>query len=204
MNDARRDTPSFHRNIEPITDLLQVIIRNREAAVLEIASGSGQHVAHFGQAFPNMTFQPTEYEADALPSIDAWTEDTRNVLSASQLDVTKAQWFGNDLPRFDVLFCSNVVHITPWHVTHALFAGAKRNLRQEAKVILYGPYKVNREFVGENDPEFDLWLKEKDASFGIRDIADVEHEANKNGFKLEASYPMPANNFIQVFNRQQD
>lgn len=199
MNDAKRDTPSFHRNIEPITDILRVVIQNRDAVVLEIASGSGQHVAHFGNAFPNMIFQPTEYDADALPSIDAWTKDTRNVLSARQLDVTKTQWFENDLPKFDVLFCSNVVHITPWHVTNALFAGGARNLRQKAQIILYGPYKINGEFVGENDPEFDLWLKDKNPSFGIRDIADVEREAANNGFKLDISYPMPANNFIQVF-----
>jgi len=204
MNDAKRDTPSFHRNIEPITHMLRVIIRNREAVVLEIASGSGQHVAHFGDAFPTMLFHPTEYDADALPSIDAWTESTRNVFSARQLDITKDQWFECDQPRFDVLFCSNVFHITPWHVTEALFAGAKRNLRQGALIILYGPYKVNGEFVGENDPEFDLWLKEKDASFGIRDIADVEREANKNGFQLYQSCPMPADNFIQVFIHQED
>lgn len=201
MNDPRRDTPSFHRNIEAITNTLQSIIRNREAVVLEIASGSGQHIAHFGHSFPDMIFHPTEYDTDALPSIDAWTEDTRNVLSAQQLDVTNAQWFANDHPRFDALFCSNVIHIAPWHVTNALFAGAKRNLRQEGQVILYGPYKINGEFVSENDPEFDLWLKEKEPAFGIRDIADVEHEAKTHGFKLDRSFPMPANNFIQVFSQ---
>lgn len=199
-HDPRRDTPSFHRNIEAITHVLGGIIQNKHAHVLEIASGSGQHVTHFGHAFPDMVFQPTEYDAASLPSIDAWSETTRNVLSARRLDITDKHWFENEIPRFDVLFCANVIHITPFTVTQALFAGAARNLKKPTgKLLLYGPYKVDGTHTSEGNIEFDLWLKEKDKSFGIRDIGEVESVARRNGFVLAKSHAMPANNFIQEF-----
>ena len=38
----------------------------------ETISGSGQHVAAFAAAMPHWQWQPSDADATALPSIDAW------------------------------------------------------------------------------------------------------------------------------------
>lgn len=201
MNDLRRDSPSYHRNIEPITQKLHELIGDDAYCVLEIGSGSGQHVARFAREFPKMQFQPTDYDPDNLPSIDAWCENLQNVSPALQLDVTKLLWFEKDHPKFDLMLCFNVIHITPWEVTQAIFKGADQHLSSESRMIFYGPYKTDGKHTSESNVEFDSWLKEKDASYGIRDIADVERVANENRFILQKAHPMPANNFIMEFAR---
>lgn len=201
MTDPRHDTPSFYRNIEPITQKLHEILRVDCNHILEIGSGSGQHVARFSREFPKFQFQPTEYELSNVRSINSWCEGLDNVSPALQLDVTQAVWFNQDTPKFDTLFCSNVIHITPWEITGSLFKGANTVMNKQCQLLFYGPYKIDGKQTAESNVEFDLWLKEKDASFGIRDISDVEDEAKNHGFRLENKHVMPANNFIMEFKR---
>ncbi len=198
--EEKRDTPSYHRNIEPIVEKLHEVLSVQQGRFLEIASGSGQHVARFSDEFSKMIFQPTEYDAEALPSIRAWTHAKENVLEPLQLDVTKTPWFEVETPSYNVIFCSNVIHISPWEVTEALFAGAAKNLKSNGQLILYGPYRKNGEYSGEGDIEFEKWLKSLNPSYAIRDIHDVCEVAKRHGLVLDETHIMPANNFIQVFN----
>jgi len=201
MIDARRDSPSFHRNIGPITAKLHAILTNRQARVIEIGSGSGQHVARFSSEFPDMSFQPTEYDETALKSIDAWTQGAQNVRPALHLDVTSETWLSDTSQRFDILLCFNVIHISPWIVTTSIFDRAGEYMNEECQLLFYGAFKINGQHTSESNAEFDTWLKDKDPGFGIRDIADISKAAAQNGFKLGKSHTMPANNFIQEFVR---
>jgi cyclopropane fatty-acyl-phospholipid synthase-like methyltransferase len=201
MNELRRDSPSYHRNIEPITQKLHELNGDDAYHVLEIGSGSGQHVARFANEFPRLQFQPTDYDQDNLPSINSWCKNMENVSPALQLDVTKLPWLDKDKPKFDLLLCFNVIHITPWEVTQAIFKGADQHLSSESRMIFYGPYKTDGKHTSESNVEFELWLKEKDNSYGIRNIGDVESEASKNGFSLKQAIAMPANNFMLEFAR---
>jgi tRNA G46 methylase TrmB len=45
--------------------------------ILEIASGSGEHIVHFARNFPALVFQPSDPEPDALLSVAAWVSATR-------------------------------------------------------------------------------------------------------------------------------
>ena len=201
MNDLRRDSPSFHRNIEPITQKLHELIDGSCRQVLEIGSGTGQHVARFASEFPKLQFQPTDYDSENLPSIDSWCEGMDNVSSSLQLDVTFEFWFEKDRPKFDLLLCFNVIHITPWKVTQSIFEGAHKNMTDDSQILFYGPYKVDGKHTSDSNAEFENWLKEKDSSYGIRDLHDVENEANANELLLKRSIPMPANNFLIKFAR---
>lgn len=201
MNQPRRDTPSYHRNIEPITQILHELIEQSCSHVLEIASGSGQHIARFASEFPKLQFQPTEYDRENLPSIDSWCENLENVAPSLRLDATQENWFEEEQPKFDLLLCFNVIHITPWEVTQALFKGADKNMAAESQILFYGPYKINRKHTSESNVEFENWLKEKDSSYGIRDLQEVKTIAQENGFILKQTISMPANNFMIEFAR---
>ena len=63
-------SPAADRNKQPILQVLQQVLPAQGSA-LEIASGTGQHVAWFAQHLPHWTWQPTDADAPALNSIDA-------------------------------------------------------------------------------------------------------------------------------------
>ena len=66
--DGRLWSPSAERNKQPIADvLLQVLPQS--GLVLEIGSGTGEHVVHFARTMPSITWQPSEQDKDCLRSI---------------------------------------------------------------------------------------------------------------------------------------
>ena len=62
--------PAVARNRDPILAVLRRVLPAR-GMVLEIASGTGEHAVHFAAGLPDLTWQPTDCDADALRSIRA-------------------------------------------------------------------------------------------------------------------------------------
>src|SRR5271167_5042431 len=75
MNDPRQYAPATLRNRDFILGILRDVLPTK-GVVLEIASGSGEHVVHFARHFPNLVFQPSDREPDALQSVAAWVKAT--------------------------------------------------------------------------------------------------------------------------------
>jgi hypothetical protein len=198
MWDGRLESPAAERNKEPI---LEVLRRALPAAgsVLEIASGSGQHVMHFARALPQLTWQPSDADPQARASVAAWSAAERlpNVRAPLDLDVRARPW---PLAACDAIVCINMIHISPWAATEALFAGASDILPQGV-VYLYGPYRVNGAHTAPSNAAFDRSLRAQDAAWGVRDLADVVAVARSQGFALVETIPMPANNLSVVFSR---
>jgi hypothetical protein len=196
-NDARLDFPATGRNAAPILDVLRGILPDT-GHVMEIASGSGQHVAHFAKAFPSLTWQPTDLDLTHRQSIAAWTVDLPNVHAPIELDATANPWPISDL---DVIMCANMIHIAPWAAGLGLLAGAGRTLADNGMLYLYGPYTIDGVHTAESNAQFDRSLKQRDPSWGVRDLGLVTETATKHGLELETTIEMPANNLSVVFRK---
>jgi hypothetical protein len=196
---ARRHSAAAERNRAPILAVLERVLPARGFA-LDIASGSGQHAAHFAAALPGWQWQPSDVDASALASIDAWCAGLTNVRAAMVLDVMQSTWHG--VPdRVDLIFCANLLHISPWPACAALMQGAARHLAPAGLVAVYGPFVVDGVPTAPSNVAFDADLRARDAAWGLRRLADVAAEAEAVGLELRSREAMPANNLLLVFAR---
>lgn len=191
------------RNKGPILQELQRLLP-REARVLEIASGWGQHAQHFAQAQAGWIWQPSDVDASRLPIIDARCAGIANARPALLLDVVAATWPASirEGAPYDALLCVNMLHASPWATCPGLMRGAAAHLARGGLLILYGPYRVDGVPTAPSNEAFGADLKARDASWGLRRLADVEHEAAAVGLQLREVVTMPANNLIVVFEQR--
>jgi hypothetical protein len=196
---ARRHSPAAERNRQAIVVELQRRLPAHGLA-LEVASGSGQHVAHFAAAMPAWRWQPSDGDDDARASINAWCEGLANVSPAITLDVLAAVWPG--VPdSVDAVYCANLLHIAPWPVCAALMQGAARQLAAAGLLLVYGPFVVDDEPVAPSNQAFDTDLRQRNVHWGLRRLGDVQDQAHRAGLALRERIDMPANNLLLVFVR---
>lgn len=199
-DDARRYASATTRNRDPILAVLKRYLPQR-GMVLEIASGSGEHITHIAAALPNsLVFQPSDPETNARASIDAWVASLglKHVRPAIALDASKRVW---PISNADAVLCINMVHIAPWAATIGLMMGAARVLRDGGILYLYGPYKQNGEHTAPSNAAFDKDLRRRNPEWGVRDLEAVIGQAVANGFSPPIIEQMPANNLSLVFRR---
>jgi Protein of unknown function (DUF938) len=122
MTDHRHYAPATVRNRDFILDVLRDVLPMK-GVILEIASGSGEHVVHFARNFPSLVFQPSDPEPDALRSIAAWVKAAQvtNVRAPILLDASQSPW---PIASADGIICINMIHISPWDATVGLIRGA--------------------------------------------------------------------------------
>lgn len=168
------------------------------ARVLEVASGTGQHAAHFVRAQLGWTWQPTEAEARALPALAARCAGLPRVLPPLQLDVLAPAWPLAEA-GFDAVYCANLLHIAPATVTPAFFAGAAACLAPGGQVAVYGPFIVDGEPLAPSNADFDADLRARNPRWGLRRLAEVERAAADAGLRLQQRLAMPANNQLLRF-----
>lgn len=196
----KREAPSAQRNRQPILEVLRSHLP-AEGLVLEIASGTGEHVVHFAAAAPHLTFQPSDPDDGARASIDDWVETLGlpNVRPALTLDVTSPSW---PVDHASAILCSNMIHIAPWEATVGLMAGAGRILRPGGLLFLYGPYRRGGRHTAPSNEAFDLDLRRRNPAWGIRDLETVADLAAAQGFDPPVITEMPANNLTLAFGRR--
>ena len=199
MSDDRRSAPHVARNAEPIADVLREILPPR-GLVLEVASGTGEHVLHFARTFPKLLWQPSDPEPVALRSIEAWRAESGlfNLLPPVSLDARAAEW---PVAEADAICCINMVHISPWSATAGLLRGAGRLLADGAPLYLYGPYRRAGVETAPSNEAFDADLRARNPEWGLRALEDVSDEAAGHGLMLDRVVEMPANNISAVFRK---
>jgi hypothetical protein len=197
--DARLHSAAAERNRAPI---LEVLARHLPASgtVLELASGSGQHVVHFAQHLPQLRWQPSDPDPRCRVSIEAWCAEAGPavVLPPLALDARELPW---PLTNLAAVIAINLIHISPWPVTEALFQGAAQGLGPAGLVYLYGPYRIGGRHTAPSNEAFDASLRERDPDWGVRDRDEVLAVAQRHGFDLLEQVGMPANNLSLVMRR---
>lgn len=191
---AKRSAPAALRNREPITEVLKDWLPAR-GTVLEIASGTGEHVVHFARAFPGLEWQPSDLDEGALQSIEAWRAELAlaNVRPPLRLDTRDHGW---GIARADAVFSANMVHISPWASALGLIAGAARILPDGGPLILYGPWIADGIETAQSNLAFDADLKRRNPEWGLRRVEDFAAAAAEHGLALVETRAMPANNMM--------
>ncbi len=200
-DDARLSFPATERNRDPILERLAPLLTD-VARVVEIASGSGEHAAHFAAAHRNVAFQPSDLDAAHRASIDAWATHLGldNVHPALAIDVTVEGWW-RGLAATQLVYCANMIHIAPWAACEGLLRGSGRLLERGGALALYGPFfEADVEVAGSN-LAFDESLRGRDPSWGIRSLEAVDAEAARHDLVREARHAMPANNLMVVYRK---
>lgn len=193
------DWAAPERNKGPILDVLRRVLPET-GIVLEIASATGQHIAHFASELPGLMWQPSDRTDEHLGNLVARRESVAlpNLLAPIRLDVTELPWA---VGRVSAIYNANMIHISPWSATLGLFEGARAILSEGAPLITYGPYAFDGEHVSDSNRAFDESLRSRNAEWGVRDASEVARVALESGFSLEERFPMPANNFTLVWRR---
>ncbi|MFD1951522.1 DUF938 domain-containing protein [Sphingomonas arantia] len=197
--DDRVFAPSVLRNRMPILSVLKTVLPSR-GLVLEVASGSGEHIIYFAQQLPQLQWQPSDPSPTARASIAAWTatENLSNVRSPIDIDATARPWPVTDV---DAIVAINMAHISPWSATQGLLREAGRLLSAGGLLYLYGPFRQVEVTLAPSNVAFDEDLRQRDASWGLRHLADIEAQASEVGLVMSDIIPMPANNLSVILRR---
>jgi hypothetical protein len=194
--EVKRHAPATERNRDVIAQTLARVLPT-EGLILEVASGTGEHVVHFAKMFPALTWQPSDPDPIALASINAWRADSNvpNVRPAMLLDAS-ADW---PIAQADAVVCINMTHISPWAATVGLLRNAARLLPQSAVLFIYGPYNQRDVPLADSNAAFDAALRQQNALWGLRFVEDIAAEAHVSGLHLDSVIDMPANNLSLIF-----
>jgi hypothetical protein len=197
MIDHRQHAPATVRNRDFILDVLRGVLP-RTGVILEIASGSGEHVVHFARNLPSLAFQPSDPEPAAMLSVAAWVKDAQvtNVGAPIVLDASQSPW---PIASADGIICINMVHISPWDATIGLIRGAASILPPGSPLYLYGPYRRKGVATAPSNEAFDRNLRDRNPTWGLRDLEAVAAIAQSVGFSVPTVTEMPANNLSVVF-----
>jgi SAM-dependent methyltransferase len=195
----RRSAPAALRNRGPIADVLEEWLPP-SGKVLEVASGTGEHVLFFAESFPHLTWQPSDRDPLAVASIEAWraVAGLDNIRPAVQLDA--ARW--PEGMAADAILCINMAHISPWEATLGLLDNAARLLPDGGPLIFYGPWLAKDVETAASNVDFDLSLKSRNPDWGIRHVEALAAAASSRGLQLKQRKPMPANNVMLLMRRE--
>ena len=197
--DGRVSAPSAERNAGPILDLLRRHAPETGTA-LEIASGTGQHIAAFAAALPGIDWTPTEADPARFGSIEAWRAASRcpNLHPPRPLDATALPW-PEELRGVDLIVLVNLLHLISEVEAENILTGVATALAPGGSFLLYGPFRRDGLLTSDGDAGFDARLKAQDPAIGYKDDGGVRDRAGAAGLHLRKVADMPANNLAFLF-----
>lgn len=202
--DGRRYSPSAGRNKQVISDILGAHMPVN-GHILEVASGTGEHGAHFVADHATLRWTYSDIDEISLASQAAWVAHGSfggRLSGPLKLDASAEDWHNAVTGQeIDAIFCANMIHIAPFEVAKGLIAGAGQLLGQGGRLCLYGPFARNGEIAPSN-ASFNEDLKRRDPSWGVRDLdREIVPLAEASGLDLKTVIEMPANNLTVLFQK---
>lgn len=196
-NSPAISAPAALRNREVIADALGGFLPE-QGSILELASGTGEHVCLFAERYDRLTWQATDMEPTRLESIAAHASKVSlpNLLPPRHLNVTETDWHAMSA---DVIIAINLLHVAPKAVSDAVLRGAAQVLGPGGVLCIYGPFTLNGVFNTDSNRQFNDYLREQNPEWGLRDIADIDAIAEGLSMVRTALQDMPANNFLVVY-----
>ncbi|XP_052895515.1 methyltransferase-like 26 [Anopheles moucheti] len=201
------------RNKDPILNLLKRVLSKTapNLRLLEISSGVGVHAAYFAKEFPNITFQPSEFNMALFGSINAFRQGVENVAHPIFIDVSQpcSEWQNEAnvnerccANQFDCILNFNMLHGTSIACAKGLFHNASKLLKRGGLLIIYGPHAVDGILTPESNVRFDVLIRRENPEWGIRDTRDLCKMAIEKGLSLQELIDMPANNKCLIWKKE--
>mgnify|MGYP005851947541 CR=1 FL=1 len=186
-------------NKTPVFDVLKQYLAGDEY-ILEIGSGTGQHARYFADNLPNILWQTSDLQANHS-GIEAWIKDCehKNIASPLNLNVADKETWPDF--RYDAIFTANTMHIMSWQEVTVMFNLVAACLKEKGVFFSYGPFNRDGKFTSASNEAFDYSLRWQDSKMGIRDLNDIQKEAEQNQMALSQIHAMPANNMLLVFTK---
>lgn len=197
-DNGKLHAPSAARNVAAIVDAISAFVPD-EGTALEIASGTGQHVVRYAEAFPNIVWQPTDIDTDRLKSIANWTLDSNlsNILKPELLNATSNSWSPTWLGQ-NLIILSNLLHLISDREAMNVITQSAKALASGGVSLIYGPFLRGADFASEGDQKFHESLKFKDSEIGYKSYQFVQNAQTDSGLITLDPIPMPSSNLLLV------
>lgn len=199
--DGRMHAPAAERNAAVIETLLKTHAPKKGAA-LELASGTGQHVARFAAALPGLTWQPSEVDASRLESIRIWSAQSRqsNIQEPVMLDATQPGW-GRQHDGQMLVLVVNLLHLIKTAAARVVITEMGKALLPGGRAILYGPFLRNGVATSDGDQRFHASIQAQMPGAGYKNDIHVIGWLQEAGLAHVVVEDMPANNLALIAER---
>ncbi len=168
--------------------------------VLDIASGNGERVVQLARTYPDLQWQPSEQDPQAVAALVELRDRVAlpNLLRPIELDVMLQPW---PLANLDAIVYMDSTHLAPWDRVAATFGGGARLLQSGGLFFVFGVFKFHGKYAGKELEELDQTLRAKDPSLGLRDIRELTVTGTRTGLGLEHVIATPSGHAL-VFRRR--
>lgn len=192
--DGRLVAAAAERNLAAILDALLPHLPRR-GDVLELASGTGQHIAALAAHRPDLSFHPSDPDPLRRVSIDAHCRGLPNVAQAGDIDACRPGWAVERAA--DAVVVINLLHLISDGELAVLLDESHRALAPGGLLAIYGPFLRDGIATSPGDAAFDADLRRQDPAVGFKDAEAVETVLRVLGLTVTA-VEMPANNLMLI------
>lgn len=189
-SDARLLSPAALRNRAPLRALVTTSLP-ADGRLVELASGTGEHVTDWAGHLPRARFEPSDPDPLARASCAAWTAalGLGNVAPPRDRDAGDPDWWRAFAPGVDLVIAVNLLHLAAPGVPGVIARGARRLLRPLGLLVLVGPLRDDDE-----DPRtmaLDARLRARTPPLGVPTALDVIGAARAAGLEVANSSRLP-------------
>ena len=181
----------------PFLDVFQRVLPDY-GIVLEIGSGTGQHVRHFARRLRGLEVAALRLRSGrgrqrrVVPSRRRLS-NVREPLLFEVREALVGQWAAQRSGRHQSRPCHGVVGL------RGVVRRRASSPRPDGVLFLYGPFKQAGGFETRDNAQLDAKLRERNPDWGLRDFEAVVALGRVRGMHVEQVVDMPAGNSASCF-----